>query len=75
MNSIQSLQNQQISQLSKPSALRKAAEAPALPNLTKDESSLIEEKFTGKSTLEYYSMDGNLNQQQVVRGTNIDTRI
>ncbi|MEX0722426.1 MAG: hypothetical protein WD357_11395 [Gracilimonas sp.] len=75
MNSIQSLQTQQLNQLSKPSALRKAAEAPELPNLTKDESSLIEEKFTGKSTLDFYSMDGNLNQQQVARGMNIDTRI
>jgi len=75
MNSIQSLQSQQINQLSKPSALRKAAEAPELPNLTKDESSLIEEKFTGSSPLEFYSMDGNLNKHQVVRGTNIDTRI
>ncbi|MFP8488665.1 hypothetical protein ACKGJO_06135 [Gracilimonas sp. Q87] len=75
MNSIQSLQNQQITQLLKPSALRKAAEAPELPKLTKDESSLIEEKFTGRSALEIYSMDGNLSQQQVMRGTNIDTRI
>lgn len=75
MNEIRNFFPQQISQTSKPASLRQAAESPELPKLTQDESSLIEEKFTGKQSLDFYSMDGNVNQKQVVRGMNIDTRI
>lgn len=76
MNAIRNLfPQQQIQQLNKPSSLRQAAEAPAMPDLTPDESSLIEEKFTENKTLDFYSVDGSFNQEQVTRGTNIDTRV
>ncbi len=75
MNEIRNFSPQQITQTNKPASLRQAAESPEMPNLTKDESSLIEEKFTGKETLDFYSMDGKMSQKQVVRGMNIDTRI
>lgn len=75
MNSIQSIQQQQYGQVNRSNSLRKAAESPELPDLTRDESSLIEEKFTPKDTLEFYSVDGKAGEQQLARGINIDTRI
>ncbi|MAO63690.1 MAG: hypothetical protein CL666_01690 [Balneola sp.] len=76
MNAIRNLfPQQQVTQLNQPSSLRQAAEAPAMPGLTQDESSLIEEKFTENKTLDFYSVDGSFNQEQLRRGMNIDTRI
>lgn len=74
MNSIQSTQQQQFQKVSQSSSLRKAAESAELPKLTQDESSLIEEKFTEKNTLEFYSVNGSSSEQPLSRGMNIDTR-
>ncbi|SMO81920.1 hypothetical protein [Gracilimonas mengyeensis] len=74
MNSIQPIP-QQFTKVNSISSLRKAAESPELPDLTRDESSLIEEKFTSENTLKFYSMDGQKGEEQFARGMNIDTRI
>ena len=75
MNSINSIINQQAARVTANSALRKAAAAPELPNLTKDESTLINQKFTATKQFQAYSMDGKVTQQQMVRGGNFDARV
>lgn len=75
MNSIQSNHYQQLGQINKSGALRNAAKSYDLPALTKDESSLIEEKFSPDESLNLYSVDGSVQRTQLSRGANIDTRI
>lgn len=75
MNTIQSLQQTSFNQVSQSSSLRKAAASAELPSLTTDESSLIEEKFTPKDTLQFYSVDGRSGEQKFATGQNIDRRI
>ncbi len=74
MNSINALSTPQTASLSKPSGLRAAAENK-LPELTNDETSLIKENFANEKSMSLYSMDGKVNQHDVARGRNIDTRI
>jgi hypothetical protein len=74
MNAIQSIYNQQSGQVTQNSALRKAAGSTRLPQLTKDESSLIKENFTPAKKMNLYSMDGKMKQEGLSRGAKIDTR-
>ena len=75
MNSINSIINQQAARVTANSALRKAAVSPAVPNLTKDESTLINQKFTATKQFQAYSMDGKMSENQIVRGSNFDARV
>ncbi|MCP9291899.1 MULTISPECIES: hypothetical protein [Gracilimonas] len=77
MNSINSIYTQQAGQVSRNTALRSAAGSQDLPKLTQDESSLINQKFTAekKAAMNIYSVDGKVNQHELSRGRNIDTRI
>ncbi len=75
MNSINSVIHQQTQRVAQNSALRKAAAAPKLPSLTSDESTLIQQKFSASKTMRSYSMDGRVNEHQVVRGSHFDARI
>lgn len=75
MNAIQSIYNQQSGQVTQNSALRKAASSSQLPQLTKDESLLIKEKFSPNKALNLYSMDGKVNKEGFSKGANLDTRI
>lgn len=74
MNSIRPIQQPHNNHLSGAGSLRKAANSPDMPKLTKDETDLIKEKFTPNKKLHFYSMDGKVNEQQVSRGLNIDTK-
>ena len=75
MNSINSIINQQATRVTANSALRKAAVSPELPTLTKDESTLINQKFTTSKQFQAYSMDGRVSEQQAIRGANFDARV
>jgi len=75
MNNINSIIHQQTQLVAQNSALRKAAAAPQPPKLTADESTLIQQKFSNPKPIQSYSMDGRVNAQQMVRGSNIDTRV
>lgn len=75
MNTINTIHNQQSGQITRNSALRKAAVSADLPTLTKDESSLIKEKFSPNKKMDLYSMNGSVNNSRLYRGFNIDTRI
>ncbi|MEQ8525950.1 hypothetical protein [Gracilimonas sp.] len=77
MNSINSIYTQQAGQINRNTALRSAAGSQDLPKLTQDESSLINQKFTAENekAMSLYSVDGKMNQHELSRGRNIDTRI
>lgn len=77
MNSINSIYTQQATQVSRNTALRSAAGSQDLPKLTQDESSLINQKFTpdNNKAMNLYSVDGKINQHELSRGKNLDTRI
>ena len=75
MNNINSIIHQQTHLITQNSALRKAASAPQPPNLTKDESQLINQKFAASKPMQSYSMDGSVNQHHIVRGANFDARV
>jgi hypothetical protein len=75
MNSINTVIHQQTHRVAQNSALRKAAAAPQPPSLTADESTLIQQKFSASKTMRSYSMDGRVNEHQVIRGSNFDARV
>jgi hypothetical protein len=75
MNSIRSLINQQTQQIQASSALRKAASSPQPPQLTSDENSLINQEFTASKPLQSYSVNGRMNEHQIVRGAKFDARV
>lgn len=75
MNSINSVIHQQTQRITQNTALRKAAVTPQPPSLTTDESSLIKEKFSSSRTMKSYSMDGRINEHQVIRGSHFDQRV
>lgn len=75
MNSINSVIHQQTQRITQNTALRKAAVTPQLPSLTTDESSFINEKFSSSRTMKSYSMDGRINEHQVIRGSHFDQRV
>ena len=75
MNSINSVIHQQTQRVAQNSALRKAASAPLLPNLTDDESTLIQQKFSASKSMRSYSLDGRVNEHQMIRGSNFDARV
>lgn len=75
MNSINSIIHQQSQRVAQNSALRKAAAAPQPPSLTNDESTLIQQKFSMSKTMRSYSMDGRVNEHQMIRGSQFDTRV
>ncbi|MTI86492.1 MAG: hypothetical protein FH748_00835 [Balneolaceae bacterium] len=77
MTTINSIHHQQSGQITRNNALRDTAKSGStdLPKLTKDESSLIEEKFSPKQKMDVYSMDGKVENKEFARGRNIDTRV
>ena len=75
MNTINSIVNQQTQRVAQNSALRKAASSPKLPNLTNDESKWINQKFSVPQSIKSYSMDGKVNEHQMIRGSHFDARI
>jgi hypothetical protein len=75
MNTINSIVNQQTQRVAQNSALRKAASSPKLPNLTNDESTWISQKFSESKSIRSYSMDGKVNEHQMIRGSHFDARI
>lgn len=72
MSSINSIIHQQSHRVAQNSALRKAAFAPQPPKLTADESTLISQKFSAAKPIQSYSMDGRMNEQQIIRGAHFD---
>lgn len=56
-------------------ALRKAAGSPQPPQLTDDEVSLIRKKFAPGKPVTSYTRQGNIQQQEIGTGRNIDTRV
>jgi len=75
MNSINSILHQQTERVAQNSALRKAAFSPQPPTLSKDESTLINQKFAPSQSMQSYSVDGKVNEHQMVRGAHFDARV
>ena len=75
MNTTNSIVNQQTQRVVQNSALRKAASSPKLPNLTNDESTWINRKFSASKSIKSYSMDGKVSEHQMICGSHFDARI
>ncbi|MEO1022664.1 MAG: hypothetical protein AAFW89_08970 [Bacteroidota bacterium] len=75
MNPINSIRFQQVEQVARNTALRKAAAAPDMPKLSNDENTAIQNKFVPKRVLDMYGADGSTQSVNTSRGTNIDTRV
>lgn len=73
---IQSLQAQQLTDVSRTSSLRKAAEAVAPPKLSDDEVNMISKQFPAGKTMTWYTQSGNKHEEQMAaRGTRIDIKV
>lgn len=73
---IQSVYLQQSEKIVQNSALRKAAASPAPPQLSDDESAMIQKKFSEVKPLENYTNQGGVQKSSFyARGLNIDRRI
>ncbi|MCC5926866.1 MAG: hypothetical protein JJU41_09940 [Bacteroidetes bacterium] len=73
---IQSLQAQQLSDVSRTSSLRSAAEVVAPPKLSDDEVNMISKQFPAGKTMTWYTNNGSKHEEQMaVRGSRIDIKV
>jgi len=73
---INSLQAQQLTDVSRTSGLRKAAEMVAPPKLSQDEMNMISKEFPAGKNMTWYSNNGSKHEEQLaVRGSRIDIKV
>lgn len=73
---INTLQAQQLTDLSRTSSLRQAAETVAPPKLSDDEVSMISKEFPAAKTMTWYSNNGSKHEEQMAaRGSRIDIKV
>lgn len=73
---IDSIHLQQTERIAQNSALRKAAVSPAPPNLSRDESEMIQKNFAASKPIASYNVQGEMHKSSFFdRGLNIDTRV
>ncbi len=73
---IDSIHLQQTERIAQNSALRKAAISPSPPNLSKDESEMIQKNFAASKPIASYNVQGEMHKSSFFdRGLNIDTRV
>lgn len=73
---VDSIHHQQTEKITRNSALRKAASSPSPPNLSQDETAMIQKKFASSKPISSYTMQGEMEKSSFFdRGNYIDRRI